>query len=132
MNLFRLLQVAWSVARITDQDDPVNPLSYPVVLVNEGDHWNQSTHTVTIPVSGYYFIHLSAGVLPSDDLTLDLLDFNMIHRDYRVHDGVDTIGRSVIRQYTAGTLVSVSLVEGGVYSDDRMQTTFIGLLLYTI
>ena len=110
----------------------MNPLVYNRILVNEGNAWNPDTNTVTIPYTGYYLIHYGVGVpagtyvqhlLYSSGTTVTIL----YSRD--VHNGVDTLSKTVIRRFVAGSVLKIRTYHN-TFSNSHIQTTFMGLLLY--
>ena len=124
-------QVAWCVAR-TSNSTSMNPLVYDRMLVNEGHAWNPSTNTLLIPYTGYYLIHYGMGV-PAGTLVYQYLysSSNIVTVLYRyssVHNGVDTISKTLIRRFIAGSVLKITS-HGNTFSS-QMQTTFAGLLLY--
>ena len=64
------MKVAWSVTRTTSFTGVVDPVQFPVVLVNEGNAWQTTSHTVIIPRQGYYFLHLGVGINTGQYMTL--------------------------------------------------------------
>ena len=123
------MQVAWSVARTSSTQYHVR---YPVVLVNEGGAWNVSSHKAVIPRDGYYFIHVGGGV-PSGRLARLLLRVNnkmILTAGHFIdnHNGTDTISRSGILKLSVGDELTV-YTRRSLYSDNQMQTIFIGFLL---
>ena len=134
------LQIAWSVARTSNQAGPTNLVTYDTVLVNEGDPFDPSTNAVTIRTTGYYLVHLSVGLLPGHG-TWYGLNLNGTRQHYIVRNspmytnGIDTIGRTMVKYYEAGDVLTMSNHKGApstMYSDERMQTAFCGLLIYTV
>ena len=111
-----------------------DPLDYPTILVNEGNLWQAPARSVAMGTGGYYFIHISAGVLPHTRLYLYLRGpqglFRFLDRDVEHDAMMDMFGRSVIMHFPAGGTTYVELRVGGVYSDSMMQTSFTGFLLY--
>ena len=130
---FCISQVAWSVAHNTSSTLRMNPVRYNRVLVNLGNAWNPSTNTVTIPRTGYYFLHIGAGVRRGVALSISLYvnnseQFRMRYsRNYR--NGVDTTSRSGILHLSSVDQVKIVCDNSGFYSDRGLQTIFIGFLL---
>ena len=125
-------QVAWCVAR-TSNSTSMNPLVYDRMLVNEGHAWNPSTNTLLIPYTGYYLIHYGMGVPAGTGVTQYLYSsgntITTLRRYSQVHNGVDTLSKTIIRKFTAGDVLKIS-TDYNTFSNVQMQTTFIGLLLY--
>ena len=128
-----IIQVAWSVARTTSYTTSMNPVTYNRVLVNLGNAWNPSTNTVTIPRTGYYFLHIGGGVRPSTYTYIYLhvnnsIQFGLMHYSSN-QNGVDTMSRPGILHLSSGNQVKIT-TNTGFYSDRGLQTIFIGFLLY--
>ena len=129
-----ILQVAWSVARTTGSTSTMNPVTFNRVLVNLGNAWNPSTNTVTIPRTGYYFLHIGGGVRPSTYTYIYLyvnnsMQVGLMHYSTN-QNGVDTMSRSGILHLSSGAQVKITCDSSGFYSDGGVQTIFIGFLLY--
>ena len=137
MKIFlRVKQVAWSVARTTSSSTRMDPVTFDRVLVNLGNAWNPSTNTVTIPRTGYYFLHIGGGVRPRTANYIYLLVNSstqfMVMRGFSLNNqnGVDTMSRSGILQLSSGDQVKVTCYSSGFYSDTGLQAIFLGFLLY--
>ena len=122
--------MAWCVARTSSQSS--RDFRYPVVLVNEGGAWNSSSHKAVIPRDGYYFIHVGGGV-PSGSYSYLNLRVNNERQFTTAHgsnndNGTDTMARSGILRLSTGDQLTV-LTIGRFYSDEQMQTIFVGFLL---
>ena len=101
--------------------------------MNEGNAWNPDTNTVTIPYTGYYLIHYGAGVPAGTYVQHELhssgTKVTILLRYSRVHNGVDTVGKTVIRRFTGGSVLKI-YTGYNTFSNSHIQTTFMGLLLY--
>ena len=134
--MYQILQVAWPVARTSNFVGPTQLVPFETVLVNVGNAWNSSANTVIIPHSGYYLIHFSTGLQPGHGTWYHLDSENpnnFIVRDSTVHNGIDTMAKSDIKFYRAGTVVYIAnskTAPSSIYSDARMQITFSGLLIF--
>ena len=132
--IFGIMQAAWSVARTTSYTSHMNPVTFDRVLVNLGNDWNPSTNTVTIPRTGYYFLHMGGAAGPTATAYLYLnvnnrMQFGLMHWSYN-QNGVDTMSRSGILHLSSGDQVKITCDYSGFYSDAGLQTIFIGFLLY--
>ena len=111
----------------------MDPLVYNRILVNEGNAWNPDTNTVVIPYTGYYLVHYGGGVGAGTQLWLQLYSdttkVTLLYRESTVHNGVDTMSKSIVRRFTAGNKLKIK-TRSNTFSDSNMQTTFMGLLLY--
>ena len=129
-----ILQVAWSVASSTRVSSRMGNIAYDRVLVNLGNAWNPSTNTVTIPQTGFYFLHIGAGVYPEQQALIylyvnNIRQFSLLHHS-RNHNGVDTRSRSGILHLSSGAQLRTGFGSYDLYSDSGLQTIFIGFLLY--
>ena len=131
-----MTQIAWSVQRSTSLTAPSSDvdLTFDTIEVNEGLAYNPETGEVTVTVSGYYLINLSAGALAGLPVNMRLMRNNVqeaaLVRDSTTHSGVDTIGRTVLAVLIQGDVVKVQIgTDSGVYSDSFHQTSFTGFLL---
>ena len=91
-----------------------------------------SSHKAVIPTDGYYFIHVGGGVNSGRWAVLYLRVNNRntlraVHYSTN-HNGTDTMSRSGILKLSVGDELKV-YVGDPLYSDNQMQTIFIGFLL---
>ena len=109
------------------------PLVYDRVLVNEGSAWQTSKNTVVIPRTGYYLVHYGSGVPAGRQLYLYLYSsdtsLTLLYRFSQVHNGVDTLGKTVLRRFESGNVIKI-VTGSNTFSSAMMQTTFMGLLLH--
>ena len=127
------LQISWCVARTTSLSSSSNPVPFPKVLVNQGSAWNASTHQVSAPRTGYYYLHISQGVTQDQSMVymriLGLPALMSLFREPTSNNGIDTLSRSAILHIRSGTVITIR-INNGCYSDSLMQTSFSGFLLY--
>ena len=113
----------------------MNPLVYNRILVNKGNAWNPATNTVVIPYTGYYLIHYGAGAPAGTQVQHELYSsgtrVTVLLRNSKVHNGVDTLSKTIIRRLTGGSVLKIRTVYN-TYSNFHIQTTFMGLLLYKV
>ena len=111
----------------------MNPLVYNRILVNEGNAWKAQNNTVVIPYTGYYLIHYGGGVPAWTQVWLELYSdttaVTLLYRRSTVHNGEDTVSKSIVRRFTAGNKLKIR-TGYNTFSNINMQTTFMGLLLY--
>ena len=134
-----VLQISWCVARTSNLRastdpfrDPIN-VTFPKVLVNQGSAWNSATNKVTIPRTGYYYLHISQGVAQSQTRVfmqiLGTESRTALYRNRPSKNGIDTLSRSTIMHITSGTTITID-ISNGCYSDNLLQTSFSGFLLF--
>ena len=128
--------MAWCVGRNTSFTTTKDPVEFNTVIINEGEvqPWQESNNKVRITKAGYYFIHIGAGILPNRQLDIS------VHRDNTVQmgltysstrfNGYSTTSRSGILQLSVRDDLKVKSGSYGAFSDDGLQTIFIGFLLY--
>ena len=132
--ILMLFQVVWCVARKTNSTGQLNPLDYEEVLVNEGNAWNISSNTVVIPHTGYYLVHFAVGI-PANTIAVYNLYvggsemITSLYRGRTEHNGTDTIGKTILRKFRADDVLHVK-TNYNTFSDSRLLTNFMGLLLY--
>ena len=111
----------------------MDPVTYNLVLVNLGNAWNPSTSRVTTASAGYYFIHFSGAAHPGANLYMYFRVGSSYHfaipRFGNNQNGVDTMSRSGILYLSSGQVGRITSDQGS-YSDNGLQTIFIGFLLY--
>ena len=134
MILLFIIKVAWSVTRTTSFSGTADPVQFPVVLVNEGNAWQTTSHTVIIPRQGYYFLHIGGGINTNRDMRLNIFVNNVrtitTDRDSVSSNGIDMTSRGGILHLNTGTELRIMCtLTGGAYSDQMKQTIFIGFLL---
>ena len=128
--------MAWSVARTTNAVCPLSaPVTFDRVLLNLGNAWSSSTSKITIPHTGYYLTHISAGLQAGHGIYFNINGSpkHYIVRNSSVHNGVDTMSKTVVQLYQAGaefTIGCTKAAPSAIYSDARMQTTYSGILLF--
>ena len=130
------MQVAWCVARTSNILDPMDPMVYDKVMVNEGSAWNPDNNTVVIPYTGYYLIHYGVGTETAVMVSQYLYSFedrvNRLVRDWMGYSGTDCLGKTIIRRFEAGTVLRIKTASSSTISSDLMQTTFMGLLIHVV
>ena len=111
----------------------MSTLVYDRVLVNVGDAWQTSTNNAVIPQTGYYLIHFGGGAPAYTRLQHNFYSsgntVSVLYRYSTIHNGVDTLGKTLIRRFEAGNVLRIS-TSYSTFSTSQIQTTFMGLLLY--
>ena len=123
------------MARTSSFDGMVDPVQFPVVLVNEGNAWQTTSHTVRIPIQGYYFLHIGGGIHTGNAMRLNIFVNNVrimsTGRYVAASNDIDMTSRGGVLLLNAGSELKITstFADGGAYSDQMMQTVFIGFLL---
>jgi hypothetical protein len=137
------LSSAWSVARSTNwtvSSTALDPLSFDTSLFPSYGSlsWDGINSRVTIYTGGYYYVYLSAGVKPYSGMRLTIKrNSDNLFGVYRLatnHNDVDTIGHGMVVQLYAGDQLRVIAEPNtsGYSSNIGLQTSFFGMLLYTV
>lgn len=110
-------------------------VTYDIVDVNLGNAFQNNQFRS--PIKGIYYISLSAGALRQQPVNLNLrrnnAQFLDVYRFGTNHNGEDTFGHSYIIQLNVGDTLQVQAQENtGFYSDQYLQTSFFGFLIYPV
>ena len=135
-----LFQVAWCAARTTSAAGNLLPVTFDTLLVNEGPSasarpWQPGDNSALLPVTGVYFIHVSVGLQANQAVTFGVrrntaYDFFAARRTTS-HNNLDVTSRSALRRYNNNDVLTVGTNGfARIYSNSRMQTAFMGFLLY--
>ena len=129
-------KVAWSLQRDASLTAPDSNLevTFDSIEVNEGSAYNETTNEITISVPGYYFMHVNAGALSGLRVDMRIMRNStqeaVLRRDSTTHQGVDTLGRSVLAYLDRYDVITVEIGEdSGVFSNVNHQTSFTGFLI---
>ena len=126
------LKVAWSVHRTTGSSTPLKPVDFEVDI-NEGGHYNSTTHQFTAPVGGIYLIHINVAANQGQEITFgvykNMLEYFNIHRTITNSSGVETLGRALLMELSRGDTLHVE-ASNAIYGDANKQNSFTGLLLF--
>lgn len=125
--------VAWAGYRssnLTMQD----PVTYDMWLVQQGV--SQSSNTIQIPSSGYYYVYISAGVQARSTVYLSLFRNSELlfglRRQATDHNGEDTIGHGVVVLLNRTDVLKVQSSSGGYSTMSGLHASFFGMLLYDL
>ena len=90
------------MARTTSYVGPVDPVQFPVVLVNEGNAWQTTSNNVIIPRQGYYFLHIGGGINTNREMQMNIFVNNVrsitTNRWIRASNDIDMSSRGGILQ----------------------------------
>ena len=122
------------MARTSSFTGLLDPVQFPVVLVNEGNAWQTTSHRAIVPRQGYYFLHIGGGIFAGYNMRLNIFVNNVrimsTGRAGAASNGIDMTSRGGVLLLNAGSDVKITCTySAGAYSDQMMQTIFIGLLL---
>ena len=123
------------MARTTSFTGQTDPVRFPVVLVNEGNAWQTTSHRAIVPRRGYYFLHIGGGIHTYRAMRLNIFVNNVRimstgRSSATLNNGIDMTSRGGVLHLNAGSELKITCTYStGAYSDQMMQTIFIGLLL---
>ena len=123
--------VAFSVARLDSFSGFANPVQFFESLYNAGDHYNDYNHAFIAPSSGVYFFSFSVGLIAGGKANFTLYKDNEpyvnILRESTIHNGTDTIGRSVMMELQDFQTVHIGNPAGyTARSSSLKETSFCG------
>jgi len=132
--------VAWSVFRTTGlTNGPLNPVSFEEVFINinaNGGGWNSATNRYTVPLSGVYYVHMTAGFqISTVDTGLFLLLNDSLVMNVMIgtggRGGYDTRGKSAILRLSQNDDLRFVVPTGfAVFSNANRITSFSGFRLH--
>jgi hypothetical protein len=130
-----LLPVSWCVASETTYAGTTDPVPFDVVLTNEGNGWNAITNIFTVPVTGVYYIHMTAGIYYPYPTKMELLVNGVVkanvYRSSVTHNNVDTRSRAIILPLNENDQLKIRIPSGyRLYSDGNRYTIFSGFRIY--
>ena len=125
----------------------LSPVDYDDIQLNLRNVFNPSTYEVTIPESGYYYIHFGAGserefLVRERDVDLALVKRESDGTQTRLADllrdatefrGEDTLSRAAIYELNQGDVLYMEASSGTAFYGDgfRALTYFMGLMFYS-
>ena len=125
--------VSWAGYRTRDVTIP-GTITYDRWLVQEGINFQVENSIILIPVSGYYYVYVSAGVGQGKPVDLSVLLNNNslfgVTRTATDHNGVDTMGHGMVVFLAANDQLRVDASSTAYSSSTGLHTSFIGMLLY--
>ena len=132
---------------MSDGANGLSPVDYDDVQLNVRNVFNASTYQVTIPESGFYYIHFGAGsqrefTFRQRDVDLVLVKREPDGTETRLVDllrdatefrGEDTLSRAAIYNLNQGDVLYMEAASStAFYGDDfRALTYFMGLMFYS-
>ena len=121
----------FSVARVDSVSGTREPFPFDISLYKGGLHYNRSSHTFTAPSSGIYYFSFSVGLNAHSSAGFTLhknaLPYVNIVRKSTSHNGIDTIGRSVLMRLNQGDRIYMVNEAGQTArSSHMMETSFSG------
>ena len=135
---YRSVPISWCVV----WDDvstiiagPIDPVAFNIVFVNQGSGWDEALNRFTTPLSGVYYIQLTAGIASENPTKMELLvnGFPVInvYRQFTSHSDRDTRSKAVIIRLQLGDELRVRLPSGYYLQTNKFRYTgFVGFRLY--
>jgi len=137
-NLTNGQSTAWSVWRNgnwTTGSSRMDPFPFGEEELTIGSvSWSSSSNEVTISVTGNYYVYVSGGAQPRDQLGLTVqINGQSVFGVYRAADnwdGVDTFGHGVVYSLTVGDRLKVVAEPNTAgYSGSGRHASFFGFLI---
>ncbi len=113
---------------------------FNVVLVVEASGWNNTTNTYTVPLSGVYYVQITAGIVGHKPAKMELLlngrPLIHVYRQFYVHNGTDikdTRSNAIIVRLNANDELRVRLPTGYyLQTNVNRYTSFAGFRIYAL
>lgn len=125
--------VAWAGYR-TSNVTTAGTITFDLWLVQLETSFSVENSTVLIPISGYYYVYLSAGVHPRQGVRMSLMRNGQslfgLTRTSTDHDGTDMIGHGMVVLLSARDLLRVDAGTSAYSTSIGLHTSFFGMLLY--
>ena len=119
--------VAFSVAREDSVSGLIYPFTFTTILYLDGVSYDPTTHRFTAPSAGVYFfsfsVGLDAGKTAEFVLYKNFEPFAGIIRRSTTHNGIDTIGRSIMMNLEEGDIVYMVNEAGQTARSSTMKET---------
>ena len=130
---FGLFPIAFSVARDEVMAGFTNPVTFNIMLANEGSAYDEVSHRFVAPRNAIYYFSISVGMFPESAANLVLYvnddPFVNIIRESTIHSGTDTTGRSIMVQLQTGDTVHIVNERNQLaFSSEGLETSFSGFL----
>ena len=135
------LRVAWFSYRTepwqASHGTSFNPITFDSVSINEGDAYNTSSHTVVLPYSGVYFVHVSVGVVTERKMWIQIrhngVNIGSVARLDDQQPWEDVVSRGVMFEGEEGDTVHLwadACPTCALFSTPTgKETTFMGMLI---
>ena len=137
---YRTAPVSWCVVwensvASTTIAGPVDPVAFNILLVNQGSGWDEALNRFTAPLSGVYYIQLTAGIAPENPTKMELLINGTpvinVYRQFTSHSDRDTRSKAVIIRLQQGDELRIRLPSGYYLQTSAFRYTgFAGFRLY--
>ena len=128
--------ISWCIARgspLLEIVGPMDPVSFDTIVVNQGSGWDAATNSFITPMTGVYYVHITAGfygmMFSKMELLINGMPFICL---YNILGSVqDTRSRSAIVRLKVGTKLRIRLPSSyTILSSDNFFVTFAGFRLY--
>ena len=122
----------FSVARRNTVSGHLDPLVFNAELVNEGGHFDTSSHLFKAPTAGIYYFSVSVGLAGGLTAHVELQKNNQafvnVIRNSTVHPGTETTSRSIMMSLEEGdTIHLVNHADQVAWSTETgLETSFSG------
>ena len=136
---YQTVPISWCV--IWEEDvstaivGPVDPVVFNLVYVDQGSGWDQALNRFITPLSGVYYIQLTAGIYSAQPTKMELLingsPIVNVYRQFKSHPQIDTESRAVILRLQQYDELRIRLASGYyLHTNNQRYTGFAGFRLY--
>ena len=131
--------ISWCVLWAQDINlqifDPIDPVRFNAVLVNQGSGWKEASNMFITPLTGVYYIQLTAGIFNNSPTKMELLVNGYliinVFRQFTSHEHWDTQSRAIILRLEQNDTVRVRLPSGYTLNTNEYEYTgFAGFRIY--
>ena len=134
---YRTKPISWRVVKEGGKCTPglLDPFKFDIVYVNEGSGWNNTSHRFTVPLSGVYYLQISAGMCDEKPTKMELMVNGSpvinVYRQFTTQKFWDTRSRAVILRLRQKDEMYIRLPsEYYLWSSPSGFTEFGGFCLY--
>lgn len=128
----RAASVAWA-AYMTSDVKGAGAVTYDLWMVMMEVTLTRSNTTVVIPITGFYYVYISAGALPGAPVNLVIFKNGEplfgLQRTSTDHNGEDTLGHGMVVLLYTNDMLRVQATTATYSSSTGLHTSFIGMLL---
>ena len=127
--------VAWEEGSNVEIVGPIDPVSFNVIFINQGSEWDEALSRFIVPLSGVYFIQLTAGISISKPTNMELLINGLpiinVYRQFSTHSVNNTRSRAIILRLQQDDQLRIRLPSGYyLRTNPYRYTGFAGFRLY--
>ena len=138
---YQTLPISWCV--IWEESDnlanivgPIDPVVFNIIFTNQGSGWDQALNRFITPLSGTYYIQLTAGIYTAKPTKMELLvngsPIVNVYRQFTSHSWFENDSRAVILQLQQDDELRIRLPSGYyLHTNINRYTAFSGFRIYS-